>query len=119
LDVTARAYDYTPSVHENGRPVAEPVVRGRVGGGADTFLQFINAQVKSLVATRARLNPDKSFLWGHSYGGLFTMHALFKQPDAFAGYIAGDPSLWWHQAAIMDKWLAFEPNRAAGKRVAI
>lgn len=117
-DVVSRAYDYTPPVFENGQPIARPVVRGRLGGGADIFLAFINERVKPLAQARAQLG-DTEYLWGHSYGGLFALHALFTQPDAFSGYIAGDPSAWWHEGALIQEWNAFDPARAAGKRVAI
>src|SRR5690606_18257477 len=50
---------------------------------------------------------------------LFVLHTLFTQPDAFARYIMGDPSVWWHDGAVMREWHAFEKGRAAGKRGAI
>jgi len=118
-DLVSRAYDYTPPVRENGKPVAEPVVSGRVGGGADIFLQLIDTRIKPLVRARAGTDPGKEYLWGHSYGGLFALHTLFTQPGAFARYIAGDPSAWWHDGALIKEWHAFEKTRAAGKRVAI
>lgn len=118
-DVVSRAYDYTPPVYENGKLLVQPVVRGRIGGGADVFLEFINNQVKPLARARASIDPKKEYLWGHSYGGLFVLHTLFTQPDAFARYIMGDPSVWWHDGAVIREWRAFEKGRAAGKRVAI
>src|SRR5690606_10993921 len=35
IDVVARAYDYTPPVLLDGKPIAEPLVRGQAGGGAN------------------------------------------------------------------------------------
>jgi len=99
--------------------VETPIVRGRPGGGADVFLQLIVSRVKPLVGARARVDPKRAYLWGHSYGGLFTLHTLYTQPDTFARYIAGDPSAWWHDGALIDEWRAFDARRAAGKRVAI
>jgi len=119
-DVVARAYDYTPPVRgADGKLVETPIVRGRPGGGADVFLQLIVSRVKPLVGARARVDPKRAYLWGHSYGGLFTLHTLYTQPDTFARYIAGDPSAWWHDGALIDEWRAFDARRAAGKRVAI
>lgn len=118
-DVVSRAYDYTPPVFANGKPVPDPVVRGRVGGGADIFLEFIRAKVKPLVRERAAIDPQREYLWGHSYGGLFTLHVLFTQPQAFARYIVGDPSAWWHDGALIEEWRRFDARKAAGKRVAI
>lgn len=118
-DVVSRAYDYTPPVFEHGKPVPGPVVRGRVGGGADVFLEFIRAKVKPLVRERAAIDPDREYLWGHSYGGLFTLHVLFTQPQAFARYVVGDPSAWWHDGALVKEWRQFDARKAAGKRVAV
>ncbi|MFA4912735.1 MAG: alpha/beta hydrolase [Burkholderiaceae bacterium] len=118
-DVVSRAYDYTPPVGSNGQPDPQPVVRGRVGGGADIFMQLIQEQIKPLVRKRAAIDPKREYLWGHSYGGLFALHVLFTQPDAFARYIAGDPSAWWNDGALMSEWKAFDARRADGKRVAI
>lgn len=117
-DVVARAYDYTPPVVEQGAVLARPVVRGRAGGGADLFLQLIETRIKPLVRARAHTG-SRSYLWGHSYGGLFALHVLFTRPDAFSRYIVGDPSIWWHEGYLMREWEGFDRSRAAGKRIAI
>jgi len=119
-DVVSRAYDYTPPVYDaRGQRIAEPVVRGRVGGGADAFLQFITTHVKPLARSRAAIDTRRESLWGHSYGGLFVLYTLLTQPQAFARYIAGDPSLWWHDGALLRQWQAFDKDRASGKHVAL
>ena len=118
-DVVARAYDYTPPAFENGKPMPNPVVRGREGGGADIFLAFFRNEVKPLVRRSAAIDPAREYLWGHSYGGLFTLHVLFTQPDAFARYIVGDPSAWWNEGALVREWQQFRPAKAAGRRVAV
>ena len=117
-DVVSRAYDYTPPVVENGRPLVQPVVRGRRGGGADIFLELIETRIKPLVRARASVSREE-YLWGHSYGGLFALHALFTRPETFSRYIVGDPSAWWHEGVLIREWEAFDKTRAAGKRVAI
>ena len=119
VDVTSRAYDYTPPTIEHGKRVPTPVVRGREGGGADIFMDFIRTQVKPLARKQAAIDPAREYLWGHSYGGLFTLHVLFTQPDAFARYIVGDPSTWWNDGVLLDEWKRFDARQAAGKRVAM
>jgi len=115
-DVAARAYDYTPPLlHEN----APPVVRGRMGGGAQVFLQFIAARIKPLVRARVATDTSRECLWGHSYGGLFALYALFTQPQEFSCYVAGDPSFWWHDGEILQHWQRFDKSAAAGKPLAI
>lgn len=118
-DVVSRAYDYTPPAYDNGTLAPPPVVRGRVGGGADVFLSLIQSRIVPLVQARAPVNATQAYLWGHSYGGLFTLHTLFTQPDAFARYIVGDPSAWWNDGALVQEWQAFQADRAAGKRIGI
>ncbi|MFT0849186.1 alpha/beta hydrolase-fold protein [Achromobacter sp. F4_2707] len=117
-DVVSRAYDYTPPVYEGSTRVLAPIVRGRVGGGADTFLQFIEQHVKPLVSMQER-DGVRDYLWGHSYGGLFALHVLFTQPDAFDAYIVADPSVWWHNGELLREWEAFDTALAANKRIDI
>ena len=52
------------------------------------------------VAARAPLDPTQQTLWGHSYGGLAVLQALFTRPTEFTTYAAASPSLWWHDGAI-------------------
>lgn len=118
-DVVARAYDYTPPLFEQGARQPNPVVLGREGGGADLFLALLRDRVKPLVRQHATVDPNREFLWGHSYGGLFALHVLFTEPDTFARYIAGDPSAWWADGALLREWRRFDARRAAGKRVVV
>ena len=56
----------------------------------------------------APVDGGRRALWGHSYGGVLVLHALFTRPDAFSTYTAADPSLWWGQG-----WLLEEERSAA------
>ncbi len=117
-DVLARSFDYTPPVTENG--VSKTVeVRGRLGGGADIFLDYIEKHIKPAVEARESIDRSRQTLWGHSYGGLFTLHALFTHPDLYQRYVAGDPSLWWHEGVLVQTAKAFDTTRAKDKQVAI
>lgn len=100
FDVNARALDYTPAVREEG-PTYDDEVRGRLGGGADLFLDLIAQRILPEVASRAPLDARRHTLWGHSYGGLLVLHTLFRRPSLFTRYAAADPSLWWHQGYIL------------------
>lgn len=118
-DVAARAFDYTPPEPGGDPSAPPPVVRGRVGGGANIFLDLIQQRIKPLVGARARVDAGRAYLWGHSYGGLFALHTLFVRPDAFSRYIAGDPSAWWNDGALLRQWQAFDRRQAQGKRIGI
>lgn len=118
-DVMARAYDYTPPNPVEIADLPPPVVRGRPGGGADQFLDLIQTQIKPAVATLVPVNPKREYLWGHSYGGLFTLYTLLVHPQAFERYIAGDPSAWWNEGVLAKFTRAFNSEDVAEKRVAI
>jgi len=87
FDVPARRRDYTPRL-----PAAEP---SAAEGGAAAFLGFIEDELKPLIAARHRIDPQRQALFGHSFGGLFVLHALFTRPEAFSTYLASSPSIWW------------------------
>lgn len=118
-DVVARAFDYTPPTYENGQRISQQDDRGREGGGADIFLDYIESKIKPFVQSRVKTDPHKTYLWGHSYGGLFTLHTLYTRPDAFSRYIVGDPSAWWNDGVLVNSWRKFDASQAAGKQVAI
>jgi len=70
-------------------------------GGADRFLDMIVDEVLPAVAQVAPLDPARRALAGHSYGGLFVLHALFTRPGLFDALVAGSPSIWWQDRAIL------------------
>ena len=73
----------------------------RSNGGAPPFLHFILHQVRPQIDRLVRTDPHKQTLWGHSYGGLFVLHTLFNEPQAFTRYVAADPSLWWQNGLML------------------
>jgi len=102
FDTTARAYDYTPPVPGPG-PTVDSGAHDRPAGGADIFLALIEQQIKPAVRARVAVDPAQQSLWGHSYGGLFVLHTLLRQPATFQRYIAADPSFWWHNGFILQE----------------
>ncbi len=72
-----------------------------VAGGADRFLAAMVDEILPAVARLAPLDPARRALVGHSYGGLFSLHALFTRPGLFASHVAGSPSIWWNEEAIL------------------
>lgn len=65
-----------------------------VNGGAGRFLAMIIDEILPWVGRLAPIDGSRRALAGHSYGGLFVLHALMTRPDAFASYVAGSPSIW-------------------------
>jgi predicted alpha/beta superfamily hydrolase len=98
-----RGRDYTPPSSADG-PAKE--------GGADLFLDFIERELKPLIGTLAPLDPARQALYGHSYGGLCTLHALFTRPAMFQTYLAASPSIWYRERVVLGGMEGF------GRRVA-
>ena len=94
IDPDARAFDYTPR-RPGGEDAQRDALGGRRNGGADAFLDLIERAIAPQVEALAPVDRSRRALWGHSYGGVFVLHALFARPDAFNVYAAADPSLWW------------------------
>lgn len=65
-------------------------------GGADAFLDFIGEKVRHLVKKQfADISIGKEAIFGHSFGGLCVLHALFsKRGGVFDAYFAASPSIW-------------------------
>ncbi len=71
-------------------------------GGADNFLRFINEELIPHVEKTYRTAPFRTLI-GHSFGGLFAIHALVESPDTFDAYIAISPSLQWDDGELVER----------------
>ncbi|PWY96093.1 putative hydrolase of the alpha/beta superfamily [Aspergillus sclerotioniger CBS 115572] len=77
-------------------------------GGADVFLDFITNKVRPAVKAQfPQLTCSREALYGHSYGGLLALYALFTRPDSFHCYMASSPSIWWNSRCILKEARAF------------
>lgn len=84
-----------------------------VADGADRFLDMIADEILPAVARIAPLDPARRALAGHSYGGLFVLHTLFTRPGLFTSLVAGSPSIWWQDRAILASEEAFRRYSSA------
>src|SRR5260370_353157 len=91
---TDRTRDLTPT-HADMKNPDGTVTAFPTSGGADRFLDFIQTELIPEIEKRYRTAPYRIFA-GHSFGGLFAIHALITRPDLFNAYIAVSPSLQWH-----------------------
>lgn len=103
FDPARRTRDYTPPAA--GAPAGT--------GGADAFLAFLETELKPEVERRFPIDRGRQTLFGHSYGGLFVLHALFTRPDGFQRYVAASPSIWWQDRAVLRAELRFAEALAA------
>lgn len=99
-----RQRDYTPPA-----PGQAPTPGS---GGADLLLDFIAREVLERVGASAAVDPARLTLFGHSFGGLFTLHALFSRPGLFTRYAAASPSIWWGQEQLLREVDGFVARRA-------
>ncbi|PGH28139.1 hypothetical protein AJ80_00029 [Polytolypa hystricis UAMH7299] len=105
-----RQFDFTPpSLHS-----CSSTGESQPHGGAEQFLDFIEHVVRpfisSLVFPIAKL--ERSALFGHSLGGLLTLHALFTRPKLFNTFLAASPSIWWNERFILHEEARFiDPDR--------
>ncbi|MBN1397494.1 MAG: alpha/beta hydrolase [Bacteroidetes bacterium] len=94
---TRRAFDLSPT--DAGQPARY--------GNAEKFLSFIKKEAIPFVDLKYRTDKNNRTLAGHSFGGLFTLYALFTEPDLFNHYIPGSPAHEWDNSSIkkcMDKF---------------
>ena len=93
FDVAARRRDYTVGLEKPDASAKE--------GGAELFLDFIERELKSLIAARHPVDTTRQALFGHSFGGLFVLHVLFTRPASFSTYLASSPSIWWDDKRVL------------------
>ncbi len=78
-----RAMDYTP--------VAQAEPKG--SGDAEKFYAFVKDKVIPFVEQNYPGDPKERVLMGSSFGGLFTLYAMFKDPASFSRYMAASPAV--------------------------
>ncbi|MEM7051005.1 MAG: alpha/beta hydrolase-fold protein [Acidobacteriota bacterium] len=105
---TDRTRDLTPPW--KGDPMEGRDQQREAGGGADNFLEFLTDEAMPGVNKSYRTVPFH-ILSGHSFGGLFAVHAFSQRPDAYAAVIAISPSLWWDHGRPVDEMIALLDRR--------
>ncbi len=115
-EVANRLFDFTPPTDRSTLPAAAPGGWGATGG-ADGFRVFLQDELKPMIEARVSVDRSRQALFGHSLGGLFVLHVLLTNPDAFNVYVAGSPSIWWGDRQILKEVAPFEAvQRRTGVR---
>jgi predicted alpha/beta superfamily hydrolase len=83
--------------------------------GRDRFLDFLTGALRTAIGKRYKIDPGRQALFGHSFGGLFALHALYARPDAFQAIVAASPSLEWNVQDLLNEERAFADKLKSGK----
>lgn len=98
LDMRRRSRDYTPA---KATPNSGTYLKPEDTGDAERFLDFVEQELKPAIQAEFKIDASRQSIYGHSFGGLFVLHALFTRPGTFANYISASPSIWWAERAIL------------------
>jgi predicted alpha/beta superfamily hydrolase len=96
-----RAWDLGPPPIKSYPPYFEGGPPVRIGGTGE-LLDFIERQLLPRLAEMVNLHPTRRSLFGHSFGGLFALYALFERPSLFANWIAASPTIYWEGSEILN-----------------
>jgi predicted alpha/beta superfamily hydrolase len=100
-DAFRRAWDLGPPPVKSYPPYYEGGPPVRIGGTAG-FLDFIERQLLPHLGGIVRIDETRRSLFGHSFGGLFALYALFERPGLFANWIAASPTIYWEGSEILN-----------------
>jgi len=76
-------------------------------GAAPQFLSFIRTELIPFIEANWRADPSRRVLMGSSFGGLFTLYALFSDPRLFADYVAASPAVTYASRAAFAQEAAY------------
>jgi pimeloyl-ACP methyl ester carboxylesterase len=79
----------------------DPQARRDYGYAADMMLAPI---AKAIIAAHYGRKPDFSYMFGCSNGGRHTMVAAERMPEAYDGFLVGDPGFDLPRAAVQHAW---------------
>lgn len=115
----ATPYDFKRRMKDFTPPFPKPVPAGEQAfkdwpvGGQEAFAAFLLDTLRPEVARRYKVDGRRQALFGHSLGGLFALHMLYRHPRAFHAIIAASPSIWWNDQGILAEERAFARQLAA------
>lgn len=109
-----RLDDFTPPLPADPPPRLARFAK-YPSGGQDRFLEFLVNDLRPEIDRRYGIDPNRQALFGHSLGGLFALHVLYTQPDAFSAIIAASPALYWIDQSILAEERAFANALAQSK----
>ncbi|MGH6633346.1 alpha/beta hydrolase [Sphingopyxis sp.] len=110
-----RTGDFLFPVPTVGPPAQAKSQPSATNTGRDKFLDFLTGKLRTEIGKRYKINPDRQSLFGHSFGGLFAIHALYARPGAFQSIVAASPSLEWNVQDLLREERAFTAKLTSGQ----
>ncbi|MEO8723977.1 MAG: alpha/beta hydrolase-fold protein [Sphingobium sp.] len=101
-----RALDFTPSAGEAQLKAVRDFADARglptptAIGGASSFLGFLRGELVPDIEKKYNASHTDRTWFGHSFGGLFGLYALFHDDGLFQRLLIGSPLLNWDDGAI-------------------
>lgn len=108
---TDRARDLTPTRAALSEPDGGST-DFPTSGGAERFLDFFEKELIPRVEKGWRTAPYRLF-FGHSFGGLFAVHAFLARPALFDAVVAVSPTLGWDDDLELRRAREFFAGREA------
>ncbi|HEX9934501.1 MAG TPA: alpha/beta hydrolase-fold protein, partial [bacterium] len=70
-------------------------------GNAPKFLGFVKNELIPFIESKYRTVRDDRALMGSSFGGLFTLYAMFHETGVFNRYVVASPALGWDNQILV------------------
>lgn len=111
--VLCREIDYTPAPFPASDSIGAMILRRQPHmGGAAAFLSVLRDEVIPFVAGHYRVTEDRGLL-GYSFGGLFSMFALFEDPEVFTRYAAVSPAIYYNPDMMLRREAALRARSSS------
>jgi predicted alpha/beta superfamily hydrolase len=108
-----RTFDLTPTPDPTwvAASAKDSLARGlsvpTESGGAPSFLKFIRDELVPWIEGGWNVSHSDRAWFGHSFGGLLGLYALFHNGGLFQRFVIGSPSIRWNQRSILSDEKAF------------
>lgn len=117
LALKRRIKDLTPYADHYSLPTRPNNKKWPPLGGGDTFLDVLIQDIKPFIEARYNIDTNAETLYGHSLGGLLTLHCLASKSTAFDRYAAASPSLWFNNKKIIHDLVDFQKLNAKEPKI--
>jgi len=107
-DAFRRAWDLGPPPIKSYPPYFEGGPPVCIGGSAQ-LLDFIEHRLLPRIDAMTKIDATRRSLFGHSFGGLFTLYGLFERPWLFNNWIAASPTIYWEASEILNNEAGRQP----------